>query len=106
MARSFELRVRNLSEDVVKLRALIEGEYEIKLPEWGYDDATGVLVALQPTELKAVQSREALTQDLEDERSNEKKKRSKRKKKNNVSKAEEPIISTDKQKPSAAKVEA
>ncbi len=107
MARSFELRIRTLSDEVVQLRTVFEDSYEIKLSEWGYDDSTGVLVSLQPTELKAVQSQAALQKGVDVDKNEEKKKRRRRNKKNSVEQPEEPIIKDGvEQKPPDGSVEA
>lgn len=78
-ARSFELRAKNLSEEVLKVRSMFEDEYGIKLSEWGYDDMTGVLVPLNPDVLNEIHSREALQKEVNAERSEVKKKRLRRK---------------------------
>ncbi len=88
--RAFELRARTLEDQVNALRSVFEGEYEIKLPEWGYDDSTGVLVVLDPETLNALHAKAAIHKEIAAKKSEEKKKRVKRKRKAKVVAAEEP----------------
>ena len=79
--RSFELRATTLTTDVAQLRSTFETDYDISLAEWGYDDATGILVSLPPNVLKDVQSQKALQKNIDAENSAEKKQRTKGKRK-------------------------
>jgi len=79
--RSFELRAATLTTEVAQLRLMFEEDYDISLVEWGYDDATGILVSLPPSTLKDVHSQKALQKDIDAEKSVEKRQRAKGKRK-------------------------
>ena len=83
--RGFELRAKELTAQVASIRAAFEGDYDIRLPEWGYDDVTGILVPVNPEELKRITEQRALQKDIDAERSETRKKRKsgKRKAKSN-----------------------
>ncbi len=107
--RAFDLRARTLTDQVTQIRSAFEEDYEIKLTEWGYDDATGILVSLHPEELKAVRSRASLQKAFDSKKSEEKKQRVSRKKKTKLAAVEEPQpdpVEEDAQKPPTEVVEA
>ncbi len=80
-AKGFELRAKALADEILQIRKMFEEEYEISLAEWGYDDATGVLVPLSHEVLERIHSQRALQKDIDVEKSEEKKKRVRKKRK-------------------------
>ena len=77
--RGFELRAKELTAQVASIRGAFEADYDIKLPEWGYDDVTGVLVPANPEVLQRIHERIALQKELDAARSETKKTRTRRK---------------------------